>query len=112
MAAGVKALVKPELLIWARESAGFSPAHVAEKLKVTAERLQRWEDGSDRPTVRQLRELARVGLAKARSMSVVTGEQPTGNLKRPRIPDVCQALGIPCLSLLQFIRHQGWVLAP
>ena len=53
-----------------------------------------------------------VGLAKARSMSVVTGEQPTGNLKRPRIPDVCQALGIPCLSLLQFIRHQGWVLAP
>jgi hypothetical protein len=35
---------------------------------------------------------------------VVTGEYATGRLDKPRIPDVCEAKGIACISFLQMIR--------
>lgn len=35
---------------------------------------------------------------------VVTGEIATGRIDKPRIPDVCQAKGIGCISFLQMIR--------
>lgn len=40
---------------------------------------------------------------------VITGEVRTGNLESPRIPDVCDALGLEWISFLEFIRRQGWV---
>lgn len=40
---------------------------------------------------------------------VVTGEPFTGNMVKPRIPDVCQEMGIPYLSFLQLIQREGWV---
>ena len=35
---------------------------------------------------------------------VVSGEVQTGRLDKPRIPDICQAKGIGCISFLQMIR--------
>jgi hypothetical protein len=35
---------------------------------------------------------------------VVTGEIATGRLDKPRIPDVCRARGINCITFLQMIR--------
>ena len=43
MAASVRAKVKTELLIWARESAGYSVAEAAKRLGVTEERLLAWD---------------------------------------------------------------------
>jgi Zn-dependent peptidase ImmA (M78 family)/DNA-binding XRE family transcriptional regulator len=60
MAARVRAIVKPELLSWARESAGLDVATAARKAGVTPERLKNWEDGYGPPSVQQLRKLARV----------------------------------------------------
>ena len=34
----------------------------------------------------------------------------SGNLDKPRIPDVCEALGVPCLTLMSFIEEQAWEL--
>jgi Zn-dependent peptidase ImmA (M78 family)/transcriptional regulator with XRE-family HTH domain len=56
----VEAAVRPELLVWARESAGLDLEEAARKVRVTPERLASWEAGERRPTVRQLRELGRV----------------------------------------------------
>jgi len=57
----VKAKVKPELLRWARESAGYSVTEAARKLsKLAPERLEQWESGEDQPTIAQLRHMARV----------------------------------------------------
>lgn len=56
----VDALVKSELLIWARQSAGFEPAQVAKKAHVSVERLQEWERDQSRPTIVQLRKLSRL----------------------------------------------------
>jgi hypothetical protein len=49
-----------------------------------------------------------IGLARARGGVVVTEETPTGNLQRPRIPDVCDALEVPWLNLVGFVRAQRW----
>jgi len=39
---------------------------------------------------------------------VVTEETLSGNLDKPRIPDVCDALGVRWLNLIGFVRAQGW----
>ncbi len=60
MARTPDALIKPELLIWARQSAGFSLDAAAVKLRVSEARLRSWETGEARPTIAQLRTAARV----------------------------------------------------
>lgn len=49
-----------------------------------------------------------IALARARGLTVVTGERATGNLKKPKIPDVCKDLGVPCVEVVDFFRMQGW----
>ncbi|MFN7961726.1 MAG: XRE family transcriptional regulator [Thermoanaerobaculia bacterium] len=60
MATRVEALVKPALLVWGRESTGLDLEAAAKKLQVSPERLSAWEGGAQRPTVKQLRKIARV----------------------------------------------------
>ena len=50
-----------------------------------------------------------IALAKIENCKVVTGEQPTNNLDVPKIPDICRAIGISYISLLQLCREQKWV---
>jgi Zn-dependent peptidase ImmA (M78 family)/transcriptional regulator with XRE-family HTH domain len=54
----IEALVKPELLIWARQSAGLSLEDSARKSQVKPVRLKEWEQGTSRPSIAQLRKLA------------------------------------------------------
>jgi Domain of unknown function (DUF4411) len=50
-----------------------------------------------------------IGLALARGGVVVTEETMSGNLdNKPRIPDVCQALGVPWTNLVGFLQQQGY----
>lgn len=49
-----------------------------------------------------------IGLAQARGFSVVTGERPSGVIAKPNIPDVCSALSVPCMNVLEMFRKQGW----
>jgi len=60
MAASVKALVKHELLVWARTSAHLSVEDAASKAQVKAEQLAAWEQGEGQPSIPQLRKLGRV----------------------------------------------------
>lgn len=59
MARTVEARIRPELLVWARESAGLTTEDAAKKAHVKPERLQDWENGISRPTIAQLRLLSR-----------------------------------------------------
>jgi predicted nucleic acid-binding protein len=49
-----------------------------------------------------------VALALVRGLTVVTGEKASGNLAKPKIPDVCKDLGLSCLEMVDFFRKQGW----
>ncbi len=60
MPAHVHAIVKPELLVWARESIGLKPEEAAKKAGITRARLTAWESGLEAPTINQLRTLARI----------------------------------------------------
>src|SRR5688500_5462508 len=57
----VRAKVKPELLQWGRTSAGLRVEEAATKVGVDPQRLASWEEGGEeRPTMNQLRALAKV----------------------------------------------------
>lgn len=74
--ASPKANITPALLIWARETAGFTEEEAAKKLGVKPERLVSWEQDEDQPTIKQLR---RLGQLYKRPVSVFyLSEEPTG----------------------------------
>src|SRR5258706_1207841 len=55
-----RAHVNPRLLIWGREQSNLTVAAAARRLGVKTERLQSWESGADKPSIKQARKAARV----------------------------------------------------
>ncbi|HMJ64849.1 MAG TPA: XRE family transcriptional regulator [Candidatus Binatia bacterium] len=60
MPRSIPALVKPALLIWARDRAGLPLEEAASKAGIESEQLRRWERGHDRPSISQLRKLGQI----------------------------------------------------
>ena len=58
--AGNEALINPQILVWARESAGFYIEEAAKKIPVETDKLRSCETGIDRLTISQLRKLCNV----------------------------------------------------
>jgi len=56
----IRAVLNPELLVWARNTAGLTLEAAAKKLGVKPSRLTEWEANRLRPTVPQLRKAANV----------------------------------------------------
>lgn len=49
-----------------------------------------------------------IALAKVRGLTVVTMERASGNLNRPKIPDVCDTLSVPCIDVIGLVDKEGW----
>lgn len=60
MAKSFPALINPEMLSWARSLMGLDLYYVAEKAGIGPEYLKQWEDGRSRPTISQLRKVAKL----------------------------------------------------
>lgn len=60
MARAIRALVEPEVVKWARTSANLEPLAAARKIGVEQSDVLGWEDGTVRPTIKQLRDAAKV----------------------------------------------------
>ena len=58
MPKSVKALINPQLLVWARKTANVSLGDAAKKAGVSVAKLEEWEAGTDAPTIAKLRALA------------------------------------------------------
>ncbi len=56
----VKAIIKAELLVWAREESGLGLEEAARKIGIPSERLADWETGAQKPTIAQLRKVSEV----------------------------------------------------
>jgi hypothetical protein len=52
-----------------------------------------------------------VGLALTRGGTVVTQETPANSSRKPRIPDACIAVGVPWMTLPDFVDAQGWQIS-
>ena len=59
MAKSIPALVTPEILLWARNLDRISLDEAAAKMKVDINRLKAWENGTEKPTLRQAKDLAK-----------------------------------------------------
>lgn len=59
MAASHRAEINPELLIWARETSRMDISYASKKLGVPEEKLTGWESGKEKPTIKQLRKVAK-----------------------------------------------------
>lgn len=73
MPRSAEARVNPKLLIWARKSAGYNVETAASKLRMPSERVQAWEEGSQRPSISQLH---RVGNLYKRPIAVFFLPEP------------------------------------
>ncbi|MCL6634860.1 MAG: XRE family transcriptional regulator [Peptococcaceae bacterium] len=60
MSRRVKANINAHVLAWARKTAGYVLEEAAHKIGISPEKLQAWETGEDKPTLRQLRIAAKV----------------------------------------------------
>lgn len=60
MPRSIPALVKPALLIWARERAGLSIEVASAKADIGVDRLRQWESGVENPSISQLRKLGEI----------------------------------------------------
>ena len=87
MAKRVFAKVRPEILRWARESAGVTLAGAADSLDLDEEVLASWESGdSGKPSIPQLRKLASLykrPLSVFYLQSVPVGFQVVSDFRRP-----------------------------
>ncbi len=59
MAKSIPALVTPEVLQWARKLDMLSIEEVSSKLKISADKLSAWENGTEFPTINQAKKLAK-----------------------------------------------------
>ena len=51
-----------------------------------------------------------IAMARFEGFQIVTDEKPTGSMSRPNIPDVCRALAMTTMDVLQHIRAEKWVI--
>lgn len=51
-----------------------------------------------------------IALARVEGIELVTDEKPTGSAARPNIPDVCMALNMTSIGLLDLIRAEKWIV--
>jgi len=97
----IRVQVRPELLRWAREHAGLT----TRSLKRRFARLERWERGEARPTLKQLE-----GLTKATRRPVGHLFFPEPPIERVPIPDFRTMgnalLGHPRPDLRESVKNQ------
>lgn len=51
-----------------------------------------------------------IALARVEGLALVTDEKPTGSMNRPNIPDVCNALGMKTMGVLDLIKAEQWII--
>ena len=100
MAKQIRALVKPAMLRWARESLNLPINEAAKKIGVKPSKLSAWESGESTPTIGQLRKAAAV---YKRPLAVFFLPQPPRDFDPlrdfRRLPDQTRAVPSPELNL-------------
>jgi len=97
-----------EVSIWARAQSGLFLALDEPVQQATREILAAHPRLMGKGGGRNAADPFVIGLARVHGAIVVTEETPRGNLDKPRIPDVCEAMGVSWLNLIGFVRQRGW----
>lgn len=96
-----------EIHRWATEQSGLFLPLDPDVQRATREILARHQRLMGRGGGRNAADPFVIALAMVHGGVAVTQETMSGNLAKPRIPDVCEALGVPWTNLVGFLAHQG-----
>ena len=93
---------------WAREQDGlFLPIDEATQ-KSVANILSAYPRLVDAKKNRSTADPFVIAVAQVNGLAVVSGEIPSNNLEKPKIPDVCSAIGIRHIRLLELFALERW----
>lgn len=93
---------------WAKQrSAMFVPID-GQIQQVVSTILQNYPRLIDNRTNRSGADPFVIALAVIERCTVLTGERPSGNPAKPKIPDVCAGMGVRCIGMVDLIREQNW----
>lgn len=95
---------------WVKARPNIIVALDAEIEKHVQEIMQRYSRLVDTKKGRSVGDPFVIAVARHRNLTVITGENATGKIATPKIPDVCDDLKIRWIRLLDFFREQKWVL--
>lgn len=96
-----------EILQWARSQPGlFVEVDESLQTEVTSI-LKQFRNLVDADFGRSGADPFVIALARLNGCAVVTQEGPRSRIN-PRIPDVCGALKVPCIKILDVILAEGW----
>ncbi len=94
---------------WARENGTLFVPIDEETQRVLSGLLERFPRLVNTQRARSTADPWVIALAQVKRCTVITGESPSNNPNRPKVPDACRAIGIRCINLLHLARDQGWV---
>lgn len=100
-----------DVYAWVKEREGFLVPIDDEIQIAVAALLERFPRLVNTQRGRSLVDPWVIAVAQVKDAVVVNGEHRSHNLDRPKIPDVCDALGIRCISLLDLMRELGWTFS-
>jgi Zn-dependent peptidase ImmA (M78 family)/DNA-binding XRE family transcriptional regulator len=99
MGVRVEALITPSVLVWARKTAGYSLEVAADKLKISSEVLDSWEQDQLKPSVPQLRKISKL---YKRPLSIFYLPEPPTSFKSlqdyRKLPDIVTTTESPELK--------------
>jgi len=95
---------------WIKARPGIVVALVPEIENHVQEIMKRYPRLVDTKKGRSVGDPFVIAIARVNKLTVITGENPTGVIAKPRIPDVCADLGVRWIRILDFFREQKWVL--
>ena len=96
-----------ETFAWAKGQSGLFVPFDIEQMRETTLIANRFRRFVDNPKVRNRADPFVIALAKARGYTVVTQEKP-GSPDSPKIPFVCDSIGVPYVRFLDIIRREQW----
>lgn len=92
---------------WAKQHMTFVPLDTAIQ-KAARKILGRFPNLVNPRRSRSLADPFVIALAQVQGFTVVTAERASTSAQKPRIPDVCAAIAVPCLPLLGMFKELGW----
>lgn len=104
MPKSIQIQINPQVLIWAREEAGYKKEEIAGKLKIPTSRYIDWELGKEDIPLGYLKKIANYF---KRQLAVFLLPAPPPKIK---IPAVCKAFTVPHLTMEEFLEDNGWRL--
>ncbi|WP_172136219.1 DUF4411 family protein [Adlercreutzia sp. ZJ473] len=106
-----------EASAWMRSIGGYQVMPISEETFKKYLECCRWAEdpsrGYERGAIDEFEESGRADAwicaeACASGLTIVTDEKPSNSAKKIKIPDVCAAFGVSCISNFAFMRNEGF----